>query len=141
MLFSALPQLVRRLALVGLSLAGSARLQSDWRLTPSTIRSPDAHRSPIEVPDTVTVATPATIAVWTSRGGCTRKGVTKVTLDDLHVTILLYDSALVRLDPEQVCFQVRHYDHRTAVIRFPRPGVGTLTVVGRDTVVRRVLIR
>jgi len=122
--------------------AACAIFQSDWRLEPSPIGTDRATLPAVQIPDTVTAGVPETVVVWTKGGGCTRRAVPQVASDDLLVTIRLFDSIVVRMRDNEACPAVAWMARRTAVIHFSQPGVGTVRVVGRDTVVeRRVVVR
>ncbi len=133
---------MRRLSLLCASVAACAISQSDWRLEPSPIGTDRATLPAVEIPDTVTAGVPETVVVWTKGGGCTRRVAPQVASDDLLVTIHLYDSILVRIRDNEACPAVAWMARRPVVIHFSQPGVGTVRVVGRDTVVeRRVFVR
>ncbi len=82
-----------------------------------------------------------TVVAWTRGGGCTRIVRPKVTEDDLHVTIQLFDSVLVRRPDDYVCVAVRWDARRTVPLRFSRPGVAHVRVIGSDTIDRVVVVR
>ena len=82
-----------------------------------------------------------TVVAWTRGGGCTRIVSPKVTEDDLHVTIQLFDSVLIRQPDDYVCPAVRWDHRRTIAIRFSRAGVALVRVIGSDTVDHRVVVR
>jgi len=129
-------------SLVCASVAACAVFQSDWRLEPSPIGTDRATLPAVEIPDTVTAGVPETVVVWTKGGGCTRRVAPQVASDDLLVTIRLYDSILVRIRDNEACPAVAWMARRPVVIHVSQPGVGTVRVVGRDTVVeRRVFVR
>ena len=134
--------LMLRLSLVSACMAACAIFQSDWRLEPSPIGTDRATLPAVQIPDTVTAGVPETVAVWTKGGGCTRRAAPQVASDDLLVTVRLFDSILVQMQDNEACPAVAWMARRPVVIHFSQPGVGTVRVVGRDTVVeRRVVVR
>ena len=82
-----------------------------------------------------------TVVAWTRGGGCTRIVPPKITEDDLHVTIQLFDSVLVRRPDDYVCVAVRWDARRTVPLRFARPGLALVRVIGSDTTERTVVVR
>ena len=123
-------------------LAACAIIQSDWRLEPSPIGTDRATLPAVQIPDTVTAGVPDTVVVWTKGGGCTRRAAAQVASDDLVVTVRLFDSILVRMRENEACPAVAWVARRPVVIRFSQPGVGTIRVVGKDTLVeRRIFVR
>src|SRR6266487_5205664 len=141
-LVSSMSSSLGRLAVVLASVAACGIVQSDWRLEPSPIGTDRTTLPAVQIPDTFTVAVPETVAVWTRGGGCTRRAAPQVAGVDLFVTIRLLDSIPVRMRDNEACPAVAWTARRVVAVRFPRPGVGTIRVVGRDTVVeRRVIVR
>ena len=132
----------RALSLVCASVAACAIFQSDWRLEPSPIGTDRPTLPAVQIPDTATAGVPETVVVWTKGGGCTRRAVPQVASDDLLVTVRLFDSIVVRMRDNEMCPAVAWIARRPVVIHFLHHGVGTVRVVGRDTVVeRRVIVR
>ena len=133
---------MRRLSLLSASVAACRIFHSDWRLELSPIGTDRATLPAVQILDTVTAGVLETVVVWTKGGGCTRRVAPQVASDDLLVTIHLYDSILVRIRDNEACPAVAWMARRPVVIHFSQPGVGTVRVVGRDTVVeRRVFVR
>lgn len=133
---------LRRLTVAFACVVGCGIVQSDWRLEPSPLGSDRATLPAVQIPDTFSVGVPETVAVWTKGGGCTRRAAPQVKSDNLIVTIRLFDSIVVRMRDNEACPAVAWSARRAVPIHFSRPGVGTIRVVGRDTVVeRRVIVR
>ena len=89
----------------------------------------------------MTAEVPDTVLIWTESGGCTRGGPTEIRSDGLVVTIRLLDSLLVRAPRNYGCTDDARYGQRRVEIRFARPGIGVVRVIGTDTTEHRVLVR
>jgi hypothetical protein len=134
--------LLRHLSFVCAFLGACAILRSDWSLEPSPIGTDRATLPAVEIPDTVTAGVPDTVVVWTKGGGCTRRSAPQVASGDLLVTVRLFDSVLVRMRDSEACPAVAWVARRPVAIHFSQRGVGTVRVVGKDTVVEhRVVVR
>ncbi|MFQ6045953.1 MAG: hypothetical protein ACE5PT_06285 [Gemmatimonadales bacterium] len=136
-----LPPLFAGLATVTLATCG---LEPDWEVRRGTI---EFYGDPVvvDVPDTITLGTPAMVTVRTYGGGCHRKGFTEVSVDGLTAAIDPYDSLWVGGGgcPDILL----HFEHAVSV-ELAEPGTATIRVVGRtlpaDTVlvaVRSVVVR
>jgi len=127
--------------LFGCAILTACAAKVAWRLNPSPIMSPGSHVPAVHMPDTMNAGSADTVVAWTGGGGCTRMAPARITQDDLHVTIQLFDSVLVRQPDDYVCPAVR-WDHRnTIAVRFSRPGVALVRVIGSDTIDHTVVVR
>ena len=87
----------------------------------------------IEVPETVSVATPFTVSVITKVGGCVRGGETEVEVIGSTATITPYDysSEKTQGGSDELCTtDLRLYEHVTEVT-FDSPGASTVVVNSR----------
>ena len=129
------------LVLVASLLAACATTELTWRLAPSSIHSDRSEVAAIQAPDTISNGVPTTIYIWTEYGGCTRRGLTKVTSGDHLVTIWLFDSVLVRQPADYYCPAILSFAPVPVVLHFSAPGPGLLRVIGTDTVQHRIVVQ
>ena len=87
----------------------------------------------IEVPETVSVATPFTVSVVTDTGGCRRGGETGVEVAGNNATITPYDYSSEKSQggSDDICtLDLILYEHVTEVT-FDSPGASTVVVKSR----------
>ena len=93
----------------------------------------DLQRPLIEVPETVSAATPFTASVITEVGGCVRGGETEVEVIGSTATITPYDysSEKTQGGSDDICtLELKLYEHVTEVT-FDFPGASTVVVNSR----------
>ena len=97
---------------------------------------PDMQRPAIELPDTVSVATPFTVFVTTEVGGCTRDGgQTDVEVNGNSAVITPYDYSTSSLDggSSHICTDDLRFAGHMAQVTFGAPGEGTVVVRSRTS--------
>lgn len=83
----------------------------------------------IEVPDTVSVDAPFSVAVTTYGGGCEQIGPTEVTVEDRDALVVPFDSTTV--GPNVICTdQLKSFRHE-ALLTLHTAGAATVTIRGR----------
>lgn len=100
----------------------------------------------VQLPDTVAAGEAFTATVRTYGGGCTKKGDTKVEVNDLRATVTPYD---VRVESNaNVCTDILNAFQHTTTLRFEKAGTAEVVVRGRKqpgdevvTVKRTVVVR
>lgn len=96
---------------------------------------PDMQRPAIELPETVSAATPFTVTVVTEVGGCVRGGETDVEVIGGTATITPYDYSTSSADggSDLICTDdLRFYNH-IAQVTFGTAGEGTVVVRSRTS--------
>jgi hypothetical protein len=98
----------------------------------------------VQLPDTVAAGEAFAATVRTYGGGCTKKGDTKVEVDDLRATVTPYDFRV----ESNICTDILNAFQHTAMLRFQRAGTAEVVVRGRKqpgdevvTVKRMVVVR
>ena len=97
---------------------------------------PDMQRPLIELPDTVSVATPFTVSVTTEVGGCKRAGgQTDVEVNGNSAVITPYDYSRSSMDggSSHICTDDLRFAGHMAQVTFGAPGEGTVVVRSRTS--------
>ena len=99
---------------------------------------PDMQRPAIELPDTVSAATPFTVSVITEVGGCLRGGEadeTEVEVNGNSAVITPYDYSTSSLDggSSHICTDDLRFAGHMAQVTFGAPGEGTVVVRSRTS--------
>jgi hypothetical protein len=94
----------------------------------------------LEVPDTVTVATPFEVIARSYGNGCVDQGDTELTVSGRAAEIVPYDHFVTHMPSNYACTdELRTFAHR-ATVRFDEVGSATVTARGRvlpgDSVIR-----
>lgn len=96
---------------------------------------PDMQRPAIELPETVSVATPFPVSVTTQVGGCTRGGETAVEVNGNSAVITPYDYSTSILDggSDLICTDNLGFAEHIAQVTFGAAGEGTVVVRSRTS--------